>query len=409
MKRIVVITLILLGASMSFAQGIPFMRNYTAKEYQAHNRNFDVVTGSDGTVFFANFEGLLYYDNAEWRMIHTPGITRVTVIYRDKNDTIWVGGYNYFGRISTKPNGELFLQRVGSPSTFHGEVGEIWESNGELVFLVNEGNLFKVEGDQVILKRKISDTPVGLGLSDIVQIDAINNANKVIVMEGITQTEPMDNGLKAVVKRGEGLSITDQKDKELYIINEANGLCNDNIIWVSYNGHGQLWGATDNGVFALAVPSMFSRFTSHEGLMGDVLALEEYNGHIYAGTNRALFRQEDHTFVPVPGINHACWDLKKSSMGLLAATVNGIYCISSNSTRQLSNIASMALLNDGTQIYSGEMDGVYLIQLADKSRKKVCGLEKVIKILRDAQGTIWLQSMHGEVWCKRPADTGFQL
>ena len=44
-----------------FAQhGLPFFVNYTAKEYEAHNRNFDVVCDSAGTTYFANFEGIIY-------------------------------------------------------------------------------------------------------------------------------------------------------------------------------------------------------------------------------------------------------------------------------------------------------------------------------------------------------------
>ena len=43
----------------SFAQGIPFLRNFSATEYQAHNRNFDITTDDKGFVYVANFEGLL--------------------------------------------------------------------------------------------------------------------------------------------------------------------------------------------------------------------------------------------------------------------------------------------------------------------------------------------------------------
>ena len=62
----------LLPLSVS-AQGIPYLRNYTAEEYNGHNQNFDVIAATDGTLYAANFEGLLYYDNAQWRIIHTPG------------------------------------------------------------------------------------------------------------------------------------------------------------------------------------------------------------------------------------------------------------------------------------------------------------------------------------------------
>ena len=144
MKKSVVVGLMMLWACASFSQGIPFLKNYSEKDYHAHNRNFDVVTDDSGIVYFANFEGLLYYDKVEWRMIHTPGITRVTVVYHDHNDVVWAGGYNYFGRIEKTENGDFHLQQIGNPGVFHGEIGEIWESDGELVFMVNDGNLYKV-------------------------------------------------------------------------------------------------------------------------------------------------------------------------------------------------------------------------------------------------------------------------
>ena len=115
----------LFTASTASAQGIPYIRNYTAEEYHGNNNNYDIDIDENGNIFVANFEGLMYYDHAQWRIIRTPGITRVTVVYRSTSNTIWVGGYNYFGRIMTKENGELALTRVGKPELFRGEVTEI--------------------------------------------------------------------------------------------------------------------------------------------------------------------------------------------------------------------------------------------------------------------------------------------
>ena len=409
MKRLLVSAIVLLTVSSLFAQGIPFLRNYSAKEYHAHNRNFDVVAGDEGSVYFANFEGLLYYDNVEWRMIHTPGITRITVVYRDKNNIVWVGGYNYFGRLAKKSNGELYLQQVGSPGVFHGEVEEIWENDDEVVFLVNDGNMYKVEGNKVVLKKQVSDAPLGIGLSDIVKTDALDSGNDVVLLEDVTQTEPLENGLKAVVKKGKGLVITDDKGKELYTITEANGLCSNNVVWISYNGHGLLWGATENGIFSMAIPSAVSRFTANEGLSGEVLSIEEFDGTLYVGTNDALFRLKGKTFVVVPEVRHACWCLVKSGQSLLAATADGVYRIlAGGAVRQLSTNTSTALLDEGSQFYSGELDGLFLIQTADNSRKKVCPMEKVSKILKDGQGTIWLQNTYGEVWSRKAGESDFQ-
>ena len=383
----------------SFSQGIPFLKNFMAKDYHAHSRNFDVEIGVDGFVYVANFEGLMFYDRAEWHIIHTPGITRVTVVYRDKNNAIWAGGYNYFGRIQRKANGDLYLQRIGDSGLFRGEVLEIFENkDGKLHFVVNDGYTYQVEDDKVSIKAKNSNEVPSIGLSDVIQVDGMENGGEIVVLEDITQTEPLDNGLKAIVKKGRGLAITDEAGHELYTITEANGLCTNNVTYIAYDGHGQLWGATDDGVFSMAIPSAYSHFTRNEGLTGEVMSIDVFEGRKYIGTNHGLFRQDGKTFVKVVGINYACWDLNVTKQGLLAATANGIYRITSDgSVRQLTTTSSMNLLDEGTQFYSGEMDGLYLIQTADNSRKKVCGMEKVSKIIKDTQGTIWIQNMYGEV------------
>ena len=99
MKRLLSTALFLFLVVQLSAQGMLYLQNFTAEDYKAHNINFDIKTGKDGTIYAANFEGLLYYDHAAWSILHTSGITRVTTTYRDKNNVIWAGGYNYFGRI----------------------------------------------------------------------------------------------------------------------------------------------------------------------------------------------------------------------------------------------------------------------------------------------------------------------
>ena len=127
------------------AQGLPLIRNYTVAEYRGHNRCYDIETGKDGTVYVANFEGLLYYDRAQWRMLHTPDISRVTVVYRDSKDIVWVGGFNFFARLQQQANGQLMMQQLGQ-GVFEDEVLEIFESDGQLQFVASDNSIYKVEG-----------------------------------------------------------------------------------------------------------------------------------------------------------------------------------------------------------------------------------------------------------------------
>ena len=123
------------------AQGLPLIRNFTAAEYGGHNRNYDIEIGEDGTVFVANFEGLLYYDRACWRILHTSNNRRVTVIYRDSRNTFWVGGYNFMARLQKRANGELFLQQFGEKGQFSGEVMEIFEEGESMQFVAGDHNI----------------------------------------------------------------------------------------------------------------------------------------------------------------------------------------------------------------------------------------------------------------------------
>ena len=317
-------------------------------------------TDENGNVFVANFEGLMYYDHANWRILRTPGISRVTVVVRTSDNSIWVGGYNYFGKVERKANGEIYLKRIGKPDLFHGEVNEIFERDGKVRFIVNDGNIYQVNGDKVSVWKTFSSQAFKIGVLDVVDIDAVERGDANFVKDDILIEEPLDDGFVGVVKKGVGVVIRNDKGKDLYAITDANGLCSNDIVYLSYDQRGQLWGATAKGVFSIQVPSPLSRFTPYEGLTGTVVSIEKFGGRIYAGTDDGLFRQEGMRFDKIPGINHSCQDLKHCGHDMLAATADGIFCLSAGGgVRQMTTNNSMALLVDGTQIYSGEFDGVY--------------------------------------------------
>ena len=400
MKRIFLYGLMLLSTCMAMAQGLPFLRNFTAEEYHGNKSNFDVVIGRDGTVYVANFEGLMYYDKAEWRMLHNPGITRITVVYQDAHGVIWVGGYNYFGRVITKENGELALRQMAKPGMFRGEVLEMWEKNGLLHFLVNDGNMYMVKNNKVVLEKLVDKNLTNKGLTDIVNVDAVESGNNNdLVLRNITQELELYNGYKLLVWPGKGIVVTDATGHELYTLNKDNGLCNNNVSWIDYDGHGMVWGVTDNGVFALEIPSVYSRFTSYEGLKGDVTAIEVFMGRKYVGTSTGLFRQVGRHMEKVPGINHACWGIVPTANAMYVATANGTFRISGEGTpRQLTTTSTTGIMYYDGVIYTGEQDGIYTMTADGNGRKKICKLEMTKVIQRDAKGRIWARNLYGEVW-----------
>ena len=335
----------------SYSQGIPFFRNYTAEDYHANKLNYDAETDGLGNIFIANFEGLMYYDHAEWHILHTPGITRVTVVVRSSDNTLWVGGYNFFGKVARKANGEVELKRIGKPDLFNGEVNDIFERDGKIRILVNNGFIYQVEGEDVKVWKQVDKDVLKIGVLDVVDVDAVERGEKNVVKDDIVLEEPLNYGFKAVIKKNVGIAILNDKNEELYTVTDANGLSSNDIVYMSYDGRNQLWAATAKGVVALQIPSAYSRFTTHEGLVGTVLSISEMGGKIYAGTDDGLYRQEGRRFVKVTQVPHACWDLKKSSNSLLAATEDGIFRLNPDGkVQRLTIVGSMSMLEVSSSI-----------------------------------------------------------
>ena len=386
MRTLLLSILLTLLASTGWSQGIPFIRNYTATEYGGHNQNFDIMTGDDGTVYVANFEGLLYYDHAEWHMLHTPGVTRITALFRDSEGTIWTGGYNYIGYVEIAANGCPTLHSIVNNKTFHGEVQWIWERDGNLFFLVSDKEIYTIINNNVVWAQGASLPKTGpstfIGEAHVNQVQQLGDYN-----------------LKVLATDGEGLVFQYKDGKEIFRITENNGLCSNNVKFVTYDGHGLIWGATDNGIFSIGFPSVYTHLTANEGLRGEVLALTKYQGEMYAGTQYGLFHMKGKSFVQIPEISYACWQLGKQGDNLLAATADGIYQInSSNKVSQLTTANTLSLMVEEDGFYSGEVDGIYHYDSHTRQHKKISDIEKVVKIVRDKNQIIWIQNLYGHIW-----------
>ena len=367
------------------AQGIPFFQNFTATEYKAHNQNFDIVAADDGTVYVANFEGLLYYDQASWRIIHTPGITRVTSLYLDTRGTLWTGGYNYIGHLATDADGILSLKPIGGEHRLHGEVLRIWETGSDIHALVSDGSEYIVNDSTLTLTSKRP-------LAERRDMTAGQEAY-------FSRELDLGDQIKAVATNGEGIIITDKAGNEVLRVSEANGLCSNNVSRLAYNGNGLLWGATDNGIFAMAIPSVYTRFTANEGLRGEVRCIETLGDDTYVGTQSGLYRLQSNHFMPVEKLDLGCWQLKRQGYQLLAATIDGLYAIRQDRKVDILTTAatlSVLPLDDGSFL-TGEIDGVYLNRKGGK-RQRLWETEKVVNMVKDDKGTLWMQNLYGSIW-----------
>lgn len=372
-------------------RGIPYFRNYTADDYQGNNRNQDIATDESGHVFVANFEGLLYYDQATWHMHHLKNLTRPTSLHRDARQRLWVGGYNYFGRADIGANGTLTLTSLDSRQPIRGEVVSIWEENGRVAFLVSNDTVYAVDDNLHITFLRTDNRQQQ-------QTDSILGRTLGV---SITQAISLDNGLKAVATTGRGLFLYDSDGHELCNITEQNGLCSNNINRLAYNHSGTLWGATENGLFAMAIPSRYSRFQQTEGLHGEVYSITRFGKRMYVGTTSGLYRQEGQQFQHVDGINHLCWALAENDGQLLVGSEGGLYAVShEGEATQLHSQPTRAILATDGLYYTGEAGAVY-VNKRGEARYVICNQPNVTNIVKNDRGELWLRTLYGDIWHRK--------
>lgn len=404
MKRIIFLLVVFCQVTISFAQkGIPFFVNFGTEQYGAHNRNFSILCDGYGRVYVANFEGLLYYDQATWHVIHTPGISRVTVLFQDKQQRIWVGGYNVFGYLEADSVGRLSLHLLSADTDDSqiGEIVEIVEKDGNIHVYTSSGDVFTITGKS-LEKEKIevgSDT-----LSD-------NFKNDYYQDYRVNQKLKLDTGVTLLATSGKGVVAMDRNGQEIYVLSEENGLCNNNVNHLDTDAYGNVWGATDNGIFCMDASSVYGRFTAAEGLKGEVLDMYKEADEFYVGTLQGLFRQSGNYFLPIPQIKQACWKLVHLPDGkLLAATSEGLFVLYQNKVKQLTTDQALSVYPDDVKggYYIGELDAIYYLSPAG-IKKRIAPVERVNQFQKADDGTLWVSTMYGEIYHQKHAGGDFLL
>lgn len=353
---------VLLLTVQAFAQngadaymGIPFFRNYPAGQYDAHNRNFDVLCDGEGHTFFANFEGLLVYDNVEWRIVHTPDISRVVRLDRDEDGALIFEGIKYTGRVLSVDGDSI---RVS----------------------FTEGDL-----------RNARAIVGGEGSSR----NVVDRWNDIEVYQRLELSD--DRTLLATAT--EGVIAVDAQGREVWRINVDNGLCSNSITKLAYDGKGTVWGATDNGVFNISVSEIYTHFTEKEGLRGQISCIAMCGSTLMAGTFQGLYRLEGQRFVPVDRIHHACWQIAQGPAGsLYIATSDGVYQYTSKSVKQLSTqfALSIAALEDGSYLV-GELARVCRFRPGE-SLRSIEDIPTITSFKNDEKGGVWALTLAGDYY-----------
>ncbi len=198
-----------IAKSQQYSQkrGIPFIKNFTSNQYQAHEQNFDVVQDSSGIMYFANFEAVLIYDGAEWQKIPTKTGMRVLSLEVGKNNNIFVGGLYDFGVLNRNSNGTFQYKTLADSSYSTEYIDEIFDIEiiDNKVYFLSHKRMFIYNNNKikVVDFRKTAKNAL-----------QINNELYIFFERNLTNDKNVQNGLTKY-KNGHFLKIKDNTTAQI--------------------------------------------------------------------------------------------------------------------------------------------------------------------------------------------------
>jgi diguanylate cyclase (GGDEF)-like protein len=104
-------------------------------------QNFGLIELAEGGLAVASQEGVLLFDGERWSLLRLPNREIVRSLARGVDGTIWVGGYNSFGRLLRESNGRYRFEELSEGFFAPGEArgfADIWS-----MLVVAEGVYFR--------------------------------------------------------------------------------------------------------------------------------------------------------------------------------------------------------------------------------------------------------------------------
>lgn len=358
--RIFLLLWIISFSSVLFANpveyGISEIEYFNRRQYEGATQNWNISQADNGLLYFANNNGIIEYDGAQWRLLeHHDNLNnnpiRSVFVFEDKiflgatdefgyyeNDS--AGGFSYYSLTDAYNveklgdfwnifhlNNQLIFQSHNALCVYSpGESVEIVMARSRIseAFLVNEtllihddgeglmelrnGSLYKVPGGEVFSGKIIGGI---MALSkDVMVIGTMDDGLYRWDVNGIGKWNvPASQYLKdanifCAEKVGDdlafgtiqsGVVITDTEGSIKMIAGKDKGLNNNTVLDLFVDRQKNIWAALDNGIARINYNSAVSFIEGYFDL-GTGYCMNKKEDRFYFGTNQALYTIPDKQF-----------------------------------------------------------------------------------------------------------------
>ncbi|WP_290846912.1 triple tyrosine motif-containing protein [Flavobacterium sp.] len=328
---------------------MPDITNFKRTDYKAGTQNWSVAQDKNGTMYFANNEGLLQFDGSSWNIFRLPNNTAIRSL-EIADEKIFVGGYNEFGYFKADDKGRLKYTSLALlvNANHRAQIDLIWKIHaldGKIIFQSFEKNYifdgkvlrqaeapnrfqFSFEVNGKLIYQDVASGLLEYDNGNFVPIPNTASLNSTEVWGIIPLTHDrwliatIDEGLylyekgqlspwiteaDAFMKRNsclggeliyknfiilnsvlDGIIICDLNGKIVQHINRKKGLQNNTILSSFVDRKNNLWLGMDNGITFVNESSPFTYFSSSFDL-STVYASAIFDGNLYVATNQGLF------------------------------------------------------------------------------------------------------------------------
>jgi GAF domain-containing protein/CheY-like chemotaxis protein len=332
--------------------GLPFIRNYSPKEYGGHPQNWAIVQDDRGIMYFGNGNCILEYDGVSWRKIFLPNKSTGRSLAIASDGRIYVGGIGDLGYLAPDRNGQLqFVSLLPHIPEAYRQFDDVWATHAtrEGVYFNTNTTIFRWDGKKMQVWPAVGGNyhmsfevhdhffirQWGIGLRSM-EGDSLRTVpggkrfsdERIYVMlpydeartligtrtQGLflydgkafqpfrTEADAflkqhllyqpgaiLPNGSFALPMINGGAVIIDRQGKLIQVLNRSTGLDDEVVLFDYVDRQGALWLGLDIGIARIETASPLTRFDAQSGLTSAVLSLARHRGDLYVGTTSGAF------------------------------------------------------------------------------------------------------------------------
>ena len=371
-------------------QTYPFIESFSRKDYNASTQNWDILQDARGVMYFGNGQGVLEFNGDDWRLIRLTNNSTARSMALSEDSTIFVGGIDEIGYLTPDSLGQLKYKSL-LPFIPEGDrnFGEVWFTHAlpDGIYFQTLTHLFRWHEQKITVWQAPSRFNTSASVHDTLWVHSLGdglqrmrgdslvtlNESAHLAEEWVFVMLPFDeetilvgtrdqgfyllkgnvfepfptevdeylltktlylpgailkDGSIALNTRDAGLLILDRKGRLLHHIDEQKGFSTDQTYYIYQDTEQGLWVALGNGIARVKYPSPISFLNQVAGLPEEPMALEVYDGNVYAGSRGGVHRVDSKgNMLYIAGAERKVWDLVAASDALFAAVVGGVFHI----------------------------------------------------------------------------------